>query len=80
MVNKELNMTLSEFVMAVQVYGLKFRAMDDADYEAFAGAERDTLIAESDVAIYFLRGDRLDILTEDNQVSYFLSEGDTINF
>lgn len=73
-------MTLSELMMAVQVYGLKFRAMDDMDYEAFAGAERDTLIAESEVAIYFLKGNRLDILTEENQVSYFLGEGDRIDF
>ena len=73
-------MTLQEIVLGVQMYGLKFRDMDDMDREAFAGAEEGTLIAESDVGIYFLKGNRLDVLTEDSQTTFDLDETSVLEF
>ena len=70
MMNKEMNMTLTELLTA----GIPFRAMTDDEYDMYPGAENNTLIAESEVAVYFLTGNRLDILTEESQTSFDLIE------
>ena len=66
-------MSLQEVILAVQ-NGLKFQEMTEFDRQAFAGAEDGSLIAESDLAVFILKDNRLDILTEDYQTSFDLNE------
>ena len=66
-------MNIQELVVAVQ-NGLKFEPMDDADYEAFAGAPEGALIATSDLAIYIVAGNTVSVITEDYQRDYTLGE------
>ena len=63
-------MTLTELLTA----GIPFRAMTDDEYDMYPGAENNTLIAESDLAVFILKGNRLDILTEDYQTTFDLNE------
>jgi len=66
-------MSLQEVIIAVQ-NGLKFSEMTEFDRQGFAGAEEGSLIAESDLAVFILKGNRLDILTEDYQTTFDLNE------
>ena len=64
-------MNMQELVVAVQ-NGLTFKPMSHHDYMAFGGAEPDSLIASSDVAVYILSGNQLSVITEDFEKQYAL--------
>lgn len=64
-------MTTQELILAVQ-NGLTFAPMTDSDYQGFAGAPENSLIAYSDLAAYILCGNTLSVITEDYQRDYVL--------
>jgi hypothetical protein len=64
---------MQELIMAVQG-GLRFREMTELDLEGFANADPGSLIAESDVAIYILSNDRLDVITDDYETCFLFEE------
>ena len=69
-------MTLQDLLTA----GIPFRPMTDLDYQGFAGAAPNSLIAESEVAVYILSGNTLSVLTDDYQQDYVLMNTNTIEF
>lgn len=64
-------MNTQELILAVQ-NGLKFEPMTDSDYQIFAGAEKNSLVAYSDIAAYILCGNTLSVISEDYQNDYVL--------
>ena len=46
------------------------RPMTDLDYQAWSGAPRGSLIAESEVAIYIISDNEVSVITEDTETRY----------
>lgn len=48
--------------------------MTDLDYQAWSGAPRGSLIAESEVAVYIISETEISVITEDSESRYELKK------
>lgn len=67
-------MNLQEIIFAVQVRGLKFKPMTEFDRQVYAGAPEGALIAENDLAVFFIYGNTLTVLTDDYESVFTLNQ------